>query len=150
MRMNSFASPLLDAMLKNKQIYREYEAFARGYIAQKHCTITRGIARDRHDARKMRISEHGKSARTDVFVKQNFMDFTWIRCRLYTGRTHQIRVHLAAIQHPLLSDPLYGIRDSRCPRLALHACRVSIPHPLSNDMLRVECPLPQDLRQLLD
>lgn len=145
-----FLQPLLDAMLKNKQIYREYEAFARGYIAQKHCTITRGIARDRHDARKMRISEHGKSARTDVFVKQNFMDFTWIRCRLYTGRTHQIRVHLAAIQHPLLSDPLYGIRDSRCPRLALHACRVSIPHPLSNDMLRVECPLPQDLRQLLD
>lgn len=145
-----FLQPLLDAMLKSKQIYREYEAFAQGHMAQKQYTITRGIARDRHDARKMRISNQGKAARTDVFVIRDFADFTWIRCRLYTGRTHQIRVHLAAIQHPLLSDPLYGTRDSRCPRLALHACRVLIPHPLSNDMLRVECPLPPDLRQLLD
>ena len=145
-----FLQPLLDAMLKNKQIYREYEALAQGYMTQRQYTITRGIARDRHDARKMRISEKGKAARTDVSVIRNYADFTWIRCRLYTGRTHQIRVHLAAIQHPLLSDPLYGKRDSRCPRLALHACRVIIPHPLSNDMLRVECPLPHDLRQLLD
>ncbi len=145
-----FLQPLLDAMLKNKQIYREYEALAQGYMTQRQYTITRGIARDRHDARKMRISEKGKEARTDVSVIRNYADFTWIRCRLYTGRTHQIRVHLAAIQHPLLSDPLYGTRDSRCPRLALHACRVIIPHPLSNDMLRVECPLPHDLRQLLD
>lgn len=145
-----FLQPMLDDMLKTKQIYREYEAFAEGYIAQKQCTITRGIARDRHDAQKMRISDHGKEARTDVFVKKNLPGYTWIRCRLHTGRTHQIRVHLASIQHPLLSDPLYGKRDPRCPRLALHACRVYIPHPLSNEILDVACPLPSDLKQLLD
>lgn len=145
-----FFQPMLDEMLKSKQIYREYEAFAVGRFTQKHYTITRGIARDRHDARRMRVSDNGKEARTDVFVKQSFSDFTWIRCRLHTGRTHQIRVHLVSLQHPLLSDSLYGKRDPRCARLALHAARVHIPHPLSHTTLNIECPLPEDMKRLLE
>lgn len=144
-----FFQPMLDFMLRNKEIYREYDALVTGCIQQTQCTISQGIARDRHDARKMRICEHGKPARTDVVVKQVFTDYTWVHCRLHTGRTHQIRVHMAFLKHPLLSDSLYGTMDARISRLALHASRICIPHPLTNQLLRVDCPLPDDMQALL-
>ena len=144
-----FFQPMLDEMLKSKQIYREYEAFAVGRFTQKHYTITRGIARDRHDARRMRVSDNGKEARTDVFVKQSFSDFTWIRCRLHTGRTHQIRVHLAHLGHPLLGDKLYAPAPVRelAPRQMLHAWHLAFSHPDSGEEMHFACPPPDDLLQ---
>lgn len=144
-----FFQPLLDHQLENKEIYREYDAIVKGKITQKHFSIQRPIGRDRHNAKKMRISDNGKPARTDVTRMAVYENYSWVRCRLFTGRTHQIRVHMAAIGHPLLSDPLYGKIDHRMSRLALHASHMVIPHPLTQQPLDISCALPADMKQLL-
>lgn len=144
-----FFLPMSDTLLKNKEIYREYDALVQGKWTVKSMTITEGIARDRHDARKMRISKQGKYAKTDVKLKKQYSNYSWVHCQLYTGRTHQIRVHLASRQHAILSDPLYGEKSPLISRLALHASTVHIPHPLTNTILEVRCPFYPDMRKLI-
>ena len=110
------------------------------------------IGRDRHDARRYITHPKGKPAQTSVslvhYDPQH--DRSLIRCRLFTGRTHQIRVHLASHGFPLLNDPLYGKKSRGNGRLALHSASVSLQHPLSEKPLVIECPLPQDLRLLIE
>lgn len=144
-----FFQPLLDSMLRKKKIQRQYMALVEGKLPNKKMTITRAIARDRHDARKMRVSNQGKDARTTIYLEKQYPGYALIRCQLHTGRTHQIRVHLASIHHPLLSDPLYGEVDARIDRLALHAFRVKLYHPLLQKELTIDCPIPDDMRRLL-
>lgn len=141
--------PLLDEMLMEKKIQRQYLALVQGRMPQKKMTITQAIARDRHDARKMRVSPTGKDARTSVYLEKQYPDYALVRCQLHTGRTHQIRVHMAAMHHPLISDELYGERDPRIDRLALHAYRVKLFHPLLGEELTIDCPLPKDMQKLL-
>lgn len=145
----SFFQPLLDHLLMEKQIHREYLAFVEGKLPKQQMIIEKAIGKDRHNSKKMRISKQGKYAKTLLQVKQQFPAYALIRCQLFTGRTHQIRVHLASIQHPLLSDSLYGHCNSRIPRLALHAYRMCFYHPLLEKELIVECPLPKDMKNLL-
>lgn len=144
-----FFQPLLDKMLQSKAIQRQYYAFVKGIIKQKKLTITQAIGRNRHNAKKMCISVHGKQAQTTILVKKRINNYSFIECRLHTGRTHQIRVHLASIHHPLLSDCLYGEMDKRIQRLALHAYRIQLYHPLLQTTLNISCPLPQDMKKLL-
>lgn len=133
----SFFQPLLDAWLSEKKIYREYDALCEG-ILKRSQLIDKPIGRDRHDARKMRISPTGKPSITHVSVQKHLNQKTLVRCVLETGRTHQIRVHMASIGHPLVNDSLYG-RKSKT-RMYLHACRLTFVHPLTNEMKTVECP----------
>ena len=144
-----FFLPMLNTLLENKKIYREYDAFVQGNWTAKTMSITEGIARDRHDAHKMRISKQGKYAKTDVKLKKQYSGYSWVHCQLHTGRTHQIRVHLASKHHAILSDPLYGKKSNLIPRLALHASSVHIPHPLTNTILEVNCPFYPDMKRLI-
>lgn len=144
-----FFQPILDMMMKEKMIHREYEAIVEGNLHQKKQTITFPIARDRHDAHKMRLSPNGKAAKTIFTLQKNYQGYAWLHARLYTGRTHQIRLHAAAIKHPLLSDALYGTLSAKIPRLALHASSLTFYHPLLNKELCVQCEVPADIKCLI-
>ena len=135
----AFFQPLFDHLLSEKKIYREYQAICSG-ILKKDITIQQRIGRDRHHASKMRISSTGKEACTHVKVLSHHHNQTLIQCRLETGRTHQIRVHLASIHHPLVNDKLYG--TSSKGRMLLHAFRLSFFHPISHEFKVVECNAP--------
>lgn len=144
-----FFQPLLDTQLSEKRIHREYQAIVQGVMEKKEWKIQIGIARDRHHSNKMRVDKNGKEAKTSVSLLQQHADFALVRCQLYTGRTHQIRVHLASIHHPILSDPLYGKADKRIKRCALHADQLSFPHPLTSEIITCTCDLPNDMKSLL-
>ena len=132
----TFFQPLFDQWLSEKKIHREYIAICQG-ILKNNQTIHKPIGRDRHDAKKMRISPSGKDACTHVKVLKHGKNQTYIECRLETGRTHQIRVHLASIGHPLLHDKLYGKASKE--RMMLHATRLSFIHPFTNEIHTIEC-----------
>lgn len=144
-----FFQPMLDQLLADKKIYRTYTAFVQGNISRKHFTIEKAIGKDRHQSNKMRISVTGKYAKTDVTRIKNYRGYAQIQCSLHTGRTHQIRVHLASMQHAILSDPIYGSPSSNIARLALHAHALTIFHPIQQTYLTLHAPLPNDMKQLI-
>jgi 23S rRNA pseudouridine1911/1915/1917 synthase len=139
--------------LAGRSVTREYLAVARG-------DLTRSIVVDapigRHPTQRtvMAVVARGKPARTHVHVVDRFGIATLVRCTLETGRTHQIRVHLAAMGHPLVGDPAYGTRrvSPGLPpfaRQALHAARLALTHPVSGERVTWEAPLPADFAALV-
>ncbi len=137
---NPFALPILGRLLEKRAIHRTYQAKVAGIIAEDTFTITKKIGRDRHDRRKRLIDEkNGRPAVTHVFVKERHeqQSETWVNCQLDTGRTHQIRVHLAAIGHPILGDPLYQTKPVT-GRLMLHALEIQLVHPFSQEKLKIK------------
>ena len=133
------------------------EAFQRGYLAV--CTgvpepaagrVDLPIGRDMGSAIKRRIDPEGKAAVTDYRVLRENGYFSLVELTPRTGRTHQLRVHMAAIGCPLAGDWLYGTEDrSLIPRPALHAARLALTHPVTGEALALEAPLPEDMRVLL-
>lgn len=147
-------SPLLqphfDALLQQKKIQRTYYAFVDGYYRKgQKFSVELPIGKDRHDARKRRVSNTGKWAKTNVecINSSRSANCSLVRCTLESGRTHQIRVHLLANRHPIISDPLYGNRIEFVNRMALQAYSVDIDSILYPDGLYVEIPLAKDLKQ---
>ncbi len=144
----SFFQPFLDAMLAQKKINRRYLAVVQGSMKPKQTlTIDAPIGADRHVNNKYRISKTGKPACTHVTcLKENQRKkISLVECTLETGRTHQIRVHLASIQHPILSDPIYGKPSPYINRCALQAYALCFVHPLSLKMKTVEIAMSEDL-----
>ncbi len=148
----AFFQPFLDHQLYEKQIHREYFALCEGVIPWQHKTLEGAIGRDRHHAGKQRISKTGKPAVTHVEVLQRnpHKKTTLVRCVLETGRTHQIRVHLAAAGYPLLADSLYGRPSRWIARCALHAGSITWIDPISLQMKTVHDPLPKEFFNGLD
>ena len=101
----------------------------------------------------MNVDANGKSALTSYEVEETFSSSALLRVRIATGRTHQIRVHMASIGHPLLGDRLYGTKESLSlkgfSRTALHAARVQFKQPFSDQKIRIEAPLPEDFKAYL-
>ena len=148
---NDFAHVCLAAQLQDHSLYREYEAVCAGNLKEDSGTVDAPIARHRTDRKKMAVDPQGRAAVTHYTVLERFGAATHIRCRLETGRTHQIRVHLAHLGHPLLGDTVYGAKRPY-PGLAgqcLHARRLSFVHPRSGERVTVECPLPAWFDQVL-
>jgi 23S rRNA pseudouridine1911/1915/1917 synthase len=132
------------------QIQRRYWALAQGRIPAERGRIEWPIAREPDHGSKRRVDCQGQYALTHFQVLRRFEDATLLDLLLATGRTHQIRVHMAHLGYPLLGDPFYGVPHPRIARQALHARSLQIPHPLTGEPLDLVAPLPADLGALLD
>ena len=141
--------PYFDALIASKEIKKTYLAIIQGPLPKKEMTVNLPIGQDRHSKNKMCISKTGKEAITHFKeIKTNGND-TLIKCQIETGRKHQIRVHLSHLHHPIIGDSLYGKASSKIKRMALHAYRLEFIHPLSNQLMTIECPLPFDMEKIL-
>lgn len=149
---NDFTHNHIAEQLKIHSITRVYHAIVHGVLKDDEGTINAPIGRHPTDRKKMSIHcKNGKDAITHYKVLQRFKNYTYIECRLETGRTHQIRVHMASISHPLLGDSVYG--PSKCPfqlqGQTLHAKTIGIIHPRTGEYLEVSAPLPEYFENLL-
>ncbi|MGZ6506475.1 MAG: RluA family pseudouridine synthase, partial [Tumebacillaceae bacterium] len=132
------AQKLLDQMLAERTISREYWAVVQGVIKQKQGLIDQPIGRDRNHATRRRVSQTGKAAQTEYTVLERYAGATLVKAKLHTGRTHQIRVHFAHLRHPLFGDDLYGGDLSLIGRQALHARSLRFTHPITQEPLEIE------------
>ncbi len=143
-----WASAILDEMLRDRVIKRTYVAFVHGKLAKDSGKINEPIGSDRNHPTRRRVTPNGDKAVTHYTVRQRYRSATQIECRLETGRTHQIRVHLSHIGHPLIGDVLYGGKRDGVNRQALHAESLQFDHPFGGATIEVRAGLPADLREL--
>ena len=150
---NDQAHQSLAQQLKEHSITRSYRAIVWNNLKEDEGTVDRPIGRHPVDRKKMAVNEkNGKPAVTHYRVLERFGRFTYIECRLETGRTHQIRVHMASIGHPLLGDEVYGPSGKQPFRLqgqCLHAMTLGFRHPSTGEYVEFEAPLPEYFTQLL-
>ena len=143
----------LAEQLKIHSITRKYRAIVHGRLKEDFGTIEGTIGRHPTDRKKMAINvKNGKPATTHYKVLEHFDQFTYVECELETGRTHQIRVHMSSIGHPLLGDMVYGPKKSAVPNLqgqTLHAMVLGFLHPVSNEYMEFTAPLPEYFEKLL-
>ena len=132
---NQFVLPILGKMFEENKIHREYLALVKGHFPENQFTIDRAIGQNRHDKNKRILSANGQKAVTHVEIIKKFTDKTLVKCTLDTGRTHQIRVHLSSLGHPIIGDALYGPKTQE--RMMLHADKIIIPHPFENKILEI-------------
>lgn len=151
---NDMAHQSLSEQLKDHSIYRIYEAVVHGNIKEDEGTVNAPVGRHPTDRKKMSThTKNGRTAITHYKVLQRFGNYTHIQCQLETGRTHQIRVHMSSIGHPIVGDRVYGPKNCPFPKLigqTLHAKTLGIIHPRTNEYLEVNAPLPPYFIQLLD
>ena len=143
----------LAEQLKKHSIKRRYRAVVQGNLKEDEGTVNAPVGRHPTDRKKMAINhKNGKEAITHYKVLERFGQATYIECRLETGRTHQIRVHMASLGHPLLGDTVYG--SSKNPYhlqgQALHAMILGFVHPITGEYLEFEAPLPEYFSKLLE
>ncbi len=145
------------AQLKEHSSLREYTAIVYGCIDEDSLTIDRPIGRDPKDRMKNACRSDGKRAVTHVEVLERFQKFTYIRCRLETGRTHQIRVHMAYAGHPVICDPLYAAgrvwtlpASLKVNGQCLHAKKLEFVHPVTGETISTTVPEPDDFMAVLD
>ncbi len=149
---NNSAHERTAAQLAAHSVTRRYYAIVHGELKEEEGTIDLPIGRDPGNRLKRAVDpEHGKRAVTHYRVLEHFSGFTLVECRLETGRTHQIRVHMTAIHHPLLGDTVYGSRPSpfRLEGQTLHAGVLGLIHPRTGEYLEVTAPLPEYFSHLL-
>ena len=135
---------------RERTVSKLYLGLAQGRLQPDHGAIDAPIGRDPHQRQRMAVVDSGRSARTEYHLLAYGQGVSLVRAKLVTGRTHQIRVHLAAVGHPVIGDALYGGASLRSaiPRQMLHAWRLELLHPVRGDLLRVEAPLPPDIRRV--
>lgn len=132
-------------------VQREYRCLCRGHFAEKSGTIRGAIGRDPKNRLRMAIRSDGKAAETDFTVLEEFRDGSELRLRLKTGRTHQIRVHLSAIRHPIFGDPIYGAKEAALPGLSgqcLYSESLRFVHPRSGETLFFKIEMPSFYREV--
>ena len=141
----------LAAQIKDKIATRTYLAIVHGVLKDNVGIITGAIGRDKVDRKKMAITSSGKPAVTEFKVLERFENFSYVECKLQTGRTHQIRVHMAAIGHPLLGDTKYTARKNPfdISGQALHSHTLSLIHPTTKEQMNFTAPLPDDMKKIL-
>ena len=166
---NDAAHRFVAEQLKEHSITRRYFAIVRGNLTEDEGTVDKPIGRHPTDRKKMSINEkHGRRAVTHYRVLERFGDYTYITCRLETGRTHQIRVHMKHIGHPLFSDEKYGgceilkgLRTQKyrqyiencfalCPRQVLHARTLGFTHPRTGERMFFDSEWPEDMTNLIN
>jgi 23S rRNA pseudouridine1911/1915/1917 synthase len=146
---------ILSTALAARQVTRRYVAVCWGHLSGETLTVDQPLARDPRDRTRMAVVPGGKAARTDFLRLARFDSVDLLRAHLHSGRTHQIRVHLSSVGHPVIGDDVYGGGGGR--KLAalpprrhfLHAAWLRFKHPVSGNVIDLRSPLPPDLRQSL-
>lgn len=147
---NDQAHLSLVEQLQNKTVERRYEAIVHGMITHEYGTIDAPIGRDPKDRQRMAVVEDGRDAVTHFQVIKHYEDFTHVECKLETGRTHQIRVHMRYINHPLAGDPKYGPRKTLdMEGQALHARTLGFEHPRTGEWKSFEIQPPVSFKEML-
>ena len=150
--------PVHHALVKQfaeRETGKEYLALASDVPREKSGSVTLPIGRHPTIRVKMAVVENGKPAHTDWEIIESFGNLaSLIRCRIHTGRTHQIRVHLSSLGHPVVGDETYGFKPARSkipspPRVLLHAQKLSFTHPANGELMTVEAPVPEDFSDYL-
>lgn len=148
---NDKAHRSLAKQLKDKTNIREYVALVHGRIAEDEGTINAPIGRSLKDRKKQAVVKDGRNAVTHFEVLKRYRDYTLVKCILETGRTHQIRVHMKYIGHPLVGDPLYGPKKTiKGNGQFLHAGKLGFVHPTTGKLLIFEAPLPKIFQECLE
>ncbi|MDD3369806.1 MAG: RluA family pseudouridine synthase [Lachnospiraceae bacterium] len=152
---NDISHNAIAAQLKEHSITRKYHAIVCGVLKEDEGTIDKPIGRDPKDRKQMAVNPQGKDAITHYRVLKRFKGYTYVECQLETGRTHQIRVHMASIGHPLLGDETYSHGGVKKPSAGLqgqclHAKIIGFVHPRTGDYMEFDTELPAYFQQLLD
>ena len=150
---NDFAHQALAAQLQDHSLARTYEAVAVGGFREDRGTVDAPIGRCVSDRKKMAVTDRGgRPAVTHWETLERFFGYTHIRCRLETGRTHQIRVHMAYIGHPILGDTVYGAKKpvSGLTGQCLHAAGLRFVHPRTGEAVELQCPLDAEFQNILE
>lgn len=142
----------LSEQIKNRKVNKYYIALVRGNVIENNATINMPIARSTKDRKKMAVSEKGKEAITHFKVLKRYNGYTLLKLKIDTGRTHQIRVHLAEIGHPVVGDEVYsnGKNKFGVKGQCLHAKRIEFVHPTSNKKMVLEAELPKYFKDILE
>ena len=144
---SAYVHDLLRRMLHTDAFRREYLALARGEFPDDSGTVDLPVGRDIGAPTKRAVTPDGQPSRTEYTVLERFPTGALLRVRPLTGRTHQIRVHMAAIGHPLFGDALYGTPDDMLRRPALHSAYLSLRHPVTGERMELTAALPDDLKE---
>lgn len=149
---NDFAHNDLALQIGSKSAIKEYVALVHGNITEEKGIINANIGRHKTDRKKMAVVTTGGKPATTVFnVLERYKNCTYVQCRLLTGRTHQIRVHMAYINHPLIGDPKYCNSKNKfnIEGQALHSLKLTIKHPRTKEEMTFTAPIPSDMENLL-
>ncbi|HJE96370.1 MAG TPA: RluA family pseudouridine synthase [Ligilactobacillus acidipiscis] len=148
---NDHAHHSLAQQLKDKTTSRYYIALVHGIIKEDHGTVNAPLARSPKDRKKQAVVAGGRRAVTHFEVLRRYQNYTLVKCRLETGRTHQIRVHLKYIGHPVAGDPVYGPKKTLAgPGQFLHAAELGFTHPVTKKRLDFKAPLPNYFKKTID
>jgi 23S rRNA pseudouridine1911/1915/1917 synthase len=143
----------LQHAMRRNEVEKDYLALVRGKPTPKRGLIDLALDRDPWDRRRVMVHDRGGQPSVTCYERLATSPdsaISLVRCRLVTGRTHQIRVHLAAKKWPILGDAVYGVKDPRLSRQALHAWRLAFDHPITGERVTLTAPLPDDLRTVLE
>lgn len=146
---SAFAHQHLDRQLRQRELSRVYLALVEGEVQEQTTTLTYPIGKDPRNPAKRKVRQDGDPAVTHFVVRQQLAGTTLLELSLETGRTHQIRVHLAHYGHPVLGDRQYGKPSTLIRRQALHASRLSFTHPRTGEAMELEAPLADDMASIL-
>lgn len=144
------AHEILAEGFKNKTIHREYVALLSGVFPSREALIDAPIGRDKNNYQKMCINPQGKKAITHLKVIKKYKKYTLVRLKLDTGRTHQIRVHMAYIGYPVFNDPVYNPKKGNEFGQFLHSEYLKFTHPITGEVLEFRAPLPSEFQSFLD
>lgn len=149
---NDEAHKSLAGQLQDRSLSRIYYALVNGNIKEDSGTVDAPLGRSDQDRKMIAVRKDGRSAVTDYEVIERFGDYTLLKCKLRTGRTHQIRVHMRHIGHSVVGDKTYGIRNERfnLEGQLLHAGEISFIHPKTGEKVSFSCPLPEDFSKVLE
>lgn len=148
---NDLSHMNIAAQLKEHSVNRTYRAICHGVIKEDELVINAPLGRSKSDRKKMAVVEGGKHAVTHINVLERFKEYTYVECRLETGRTHQIRVHMSSIGHPLLGDTVYCRLKTKYKTngQALHAYKLGFVHPTSGEYIETIAPIPDYMQKLI-
>ena len=144
---NEYVQECLIKQMQSDIFEKDYITFVQGKFDNPCGTINLPIARKDNSIIERCISSEGQDAVTEYCVLEKHDNYSVVKCTLKTGRTHQIRVHMAAIGHPMLGDTLYGISSPLINRQALHSFRIAFVHPISHNQIEFICDLPDDMKK---